>query len=116
MVQWLGLSTFTAGTQVQSLVGELRFHKPGGYSQKKNKKTRLRFASTSGWRQNSERVHLGLYEIDGIQIARKAGKGLLGEGATVMGIGGELTACLSVRPEPRVGLVVRTGKVEGLQP
>ena len=34
MVQGLGLSTFTAVTWVQSLVGELRCHKPCG--QKKN--------------------------------------------------------------------------------
>ena len=27
-VQWLGLSTFTARAQVQTLVGELRSHKP----------------------------------------------------------------------------------------
>ena len=27
-VQWLALSVFTAGARVQSLVGELRSHKP----------------------------------------------------------------------------------------
>ena len=36
MVQWLGLSTFTAVTWVQSLVGELRCHKPCGKKKKKN--------------------------------------------------------------------------------
>ena len=39
MVQWLGLSTFTAVTWVQSLVGELRCHKPCG--QKKKKKNQI---------------------------------------------------------------------------
>ena len=34
MVQWLGLSTFTAVTWVQSLVGELRCHKPCGQKKK----------------------------------------------------------------------------------
>ena len=28
MVQWLGFGAFTAGGQVQSLVGELRSHEP----------------------------------------------------------------------------------------
>ena len=28
VVQWLGLSAFTAGAQVQSLVREMRSHKP----------------------------------------------------------------------------------------
>ena len=37
MVQWLGLSTFTAVTWVQSLVGELRCHKPCGKKKKKKK-------------------------------------------------------------------------------
>ena len=36
MVQWLGLSTSTAGTQVQSLVvRELRFCKPRGTAKKR---------------------------------------------------------------------------------
>ena len=35
MVQWLGLGAFTAGTQVQSLVGELRSHKLRGASKEK---------------------------------------------------------------------------------
>ena len=41
VVQWLGLSTFTAGAQVQSLVGELRSCKPHGVAKKKkNKETK----------------------------------------------------------------------------
>ena len=55
-----GLGTFTAGIQIQSLVGELRFHRPWGYGQNKKEKPRLCFASTTGWRQNTERVNLGL--------------------------------------------------------
>ena len=38
VVQWLGLSVFTAVAHVQSLVGELESHKP--FSQKKKKKER----------------------------------------------------------------------------
>ena len=38
MVQWLGLGAFTAVAQVQSLVGELRSHKPCGAAKKKKKK------------------------------------------------------------------------------
>ena len=34
-VQWLGLVTFTAGAQVQSLVGELRSHKLHRVAKKK---------------------------------------------------------------------------------
>ena len=34
-VQWLGLGTFTAGAQVQSLVRELRFHKLCSLKKKK---------------------------------------------------------------------------------
>ena len=33
-VQWLGLSTFTAGAQFQSLVGKLKSHKPCGVTKK----------------------------------------------------------------------------------
>ena len=36
-IQWLGLYTFTPGTQVQSLVGELRSCKPCGKTLKKKK-------------------------------------------------------------------------------
>lgn len=36
MVQWLGLDTFTVVDQVQSLIGELRSHKPHDVA-KKNK-------------------------------------------------------------------------------
>ena len=41
MVQWLGLSAFFAGAQVQSLVGELRSCKPchGAAKKIKNRKT-----------------------------------------------------------------------------
>ena len=39
MVQWLGLSAFTAVAQVRSLVQELRSHKPGGTVKKKKKIT-----------------------------------------------------------------------------
>ena len=35
VVQWLGLYTFTAEGWVQSLVGELRSHKPCGAAKKK---------------------------------------------------------------------------------
>ena len=35
MVQWLGLRAFTAVAQVQSLVGELRSHKPCSAAKKK---------------------------------------------------------------------------------
>ena len=34
-VQWLGLRAFTAGAQVQSLVGELKSHKLWGAAKKK---------------------------------------------------------------------------------
>ena len=37
MVQWLGLGAFTARSQVQSLVGELRSCKPRGAAIKKKK-------------------------------------------------------------------------------
>ena len=37
-VQWLGLQAFTAGAQVQSLVGELRSHKPQGMAEKTKQK------------------------------------------------------------------------------
>ena len=36
-VQWLGLGAFTAGAQVQSLVRELRSHRPHIQSKKKKK-------------------------------------------------------------------------------
>ena len=36
--KWLGLSTFSAVTQVSSLVRELRSHKPHGEAKKKKKK------------------------------------------------------------------------------
>ena len=45
-VQWLGVSTFTAGAQVQSLVGELRFPQAPGHGQKKKKKEILPFATS----------------------------------------------------------------------
>ena len=35
MVQWLGLDPYTVVDQVQSLVGELRSHKPHGMAIKK---------------------------------------------------------------------------------
>ena len=38
MVQWLGLSAFTAFTQVQSLVGELRSQKSCGAAKNRIKK------------------------------------------------------------------------------
>ena len=37
MAQWLGLSAFTAGVHVQSLVGELRSHKPRSVTKRKKK-------------------------------------------------------------------------------
>ena len=37
-VQWLGLSAFTAGAQVQSLVRELRSHKLPNTAKRKKKK------------------------------------------------------------------------------
>ena len=37
VVQWLRLGAFTAGAQVQSLVGQLRFHKLSGAAKKKKK-------------------------------------------------------------------------------
>ena len=36
VVQWLRLGAFTAGAQVQSLVGELRTRKPRGEGKKKS--------------------------------------------------------------------------------
>ena len=39
VIQWLGLSTFTLGAQVQSLISKLRTCKP--YSMAKNKQTKL---------------------------------------------------------------------------
>ena len=41
-VQWLGLSGFTAISQVQSLVRELRSRKLGGETKKKKKKNNLK--------------------------------------------------------------------------
>ena len=41
-VQWLGLSTFIAGAQVQSVVGELGSHKPHGAAKKKKKQPKNR--------------------------------------------------------------------------
>ena len=38
MVQWVGLGAFTARTWDQSLVGELRSHKPCGMAKKRKKK------------------------------------------------------------------------------
>ena len=37
VVQWSGFSAFTARAWVQSLVGELRSHKPHGMAEKKKK-------------------------------------------------------------------------------
>ena len=37
-VRWLGLHAFTAVARVQSLVGEIRSHKPQGTAKKKEKK------------------------------------------------------------------------------
>ena len=37
VVQWLGLGTFTAVARAQSLVGELRSHKPCDMAKKKKK-------------------------------------------------------------------------------
>ena len=47
VVQWLGLGTFIAGAQVQSLVGELRSHKSCGVAKKgkKEKKTMLKLCN-----------------------------------------------------------------------
>ena len=38
-VQWLGLGAFSAGTQVRSLVGELKSHKPHSVAKKKKRHT-----------------------------------------------------------------------------
>jgi len=40
-VQWLGLGTFTPGTQIQSLVRELKSHKPGSMAKIKIKKAEV---------------------------------------------------------------------------
>ena len=40
-VQWLGLSAFTAGARVQSLVRELRSHQPHGEAKKRKKTTKF---------------------------------------------------------------------------
>lgn len=37
MVHWLGLGAFTARVQVQSLVGELRYHKTCTWTKRKQK-------------------------------------------------------------------------------
>ena len=59
MVEWLGL-TFTAGARVQSLVGELRSHKPHSMTKEipqtqkhknKTQKNSLTLPLTSGTRQ-----------------------------------------------------------------
>ena len=42
MAQWLGLRALTARTQVQSLVGELKSHKPCVAAKKTNKQTNKR--------------------------------------------------------------------------
>ena len=47
VVQWLGLGAFTAVAQVQSLIGELKSHKPCGMAKKKKKKCFLK----SSWRR-----------------------------------------------------------------
>ena len=41
MVQWLGLGAFIAGAWVQSLVGELRFHKPCSEAKRKKKAIKI---------------------------------------------------------------------------
>ena len=46
-VQWLGLGTFTAVAQVQSLVRELRSRKPQSVATKKRKK-RIKFLNKMG--------------------------------------------------------------------
>ena len=46
VVLWLGLSTFSARAWVQSLVGELRTHKPCGVASKR--KTALETTLTTG--------------------------------------------------------------------
>ena len=40
-VQWLGLGTFIVVAWVQSLVGELRFHKPHGTAKNNQKTTNI---------------------------------------------------------------------------
>ena len=45
--QWLGLSTFSAVTQVSSLVRELRSHKPHGEAKKKKKESKNKNLSGS---------------------------------------------------------------------
>ena len=45
VVQWLGLNTFTAAAQVQSLVGDLRSHMPCDTAKKEKK--RLQFVEGS---------------------------------------------------------------------
>lgn len=50
-VLWLGQSAFTVETRVQSLVREIRSHKPQGVAkQNKNKINRLTKSSCSDWR------------------------------------------------------------------
>ena len=60
MVQWLGVGAFTTMAWVQSLIGELRFHKPRRQSGKKRKglkkkkkiermKLSLKAAFTQSW-------------------------------------------------------------------
>ena len=52
-VQWLGQSAFTAETRVQSLVREIRSHKPQGVAkQNKNKTNRFTKSSCSDWLKN----------------------------------------------------------------
>ena len=61
-VQWLGLSTFTAVGRVQSLIRELRSHKPCGTANNNNynyKRTIL-LGILILWVMNSETVQWGL--------------------------------------------------------
>ena len=46
VVQWLGLCALTAGAQVQSLVEELRSHKPHSRAKKKKKKKNVLLKET----------------------------------------------------------------------
>ena len=60
VVQWLRLSTYTAGTQVQSLVRELNSHKPCSMVKKNNNNIKTKQNKT---KQNKTKTHL--IEVDG---------------------------------------------------
>ena len=63
VVQWLGLHASTAGGRVQSLVGEIRSHKPKGTVKKKKKKKDLSGKEAAITAVSREREVYGDYRL-----------------------------------------------------